>query len=92
MVAEYWYHVVHEMGENDCMKKDEHLLKVFRRNLYEFVLAVLEFLQHDFLGMIFDLIAGVFGTWHDRESMKEQEKSEEQKAGRIYEPDRKIKS
>jgi len=45
-----------------------------------------------FLGMIFDLIAGVFGTWHDRESMKEQEKSEEQKAGRIYEPDRKIKS
>ena len=59
------------------MKKDEHLLKAFGRNLYEFVWAVLKFLQHDFLGMIFDLIAGVFGTWHDRESMKEKGQSEE---------------
>ena len=47
--------------------------------ILEFVFAVLEFLQHDFLAMIFDLIAGVFGTWYDRESMKEKEKSEEQK-------------
>ena len=61
------------------MKRDEHLLKALWRNLCEFVFAVLEFLQHDFLAMIFDLIAGVFGTWYDRESMKEKEKSEEQK-------------
>ena len=53
------------------MKKDENLLKALWRNLHEFVWAVLEFLQHDFLAMIFDLIAGVFGTWYDRESMKE---------------------
>ena len=61
------------------MKKDENLLKALWRNLHEFVWAVLEFSQHDFLAMIFDLIAGVFGTWYDRESMKEKEKSEEQK-------------
>ncbi len=61
------------------MKKDENLLKALWRTWHEFVCAVLEFLQHDFLAMIFDLIAGVFGTWYDSESMKENEKSEEQK-------------
>ena len=70
---------MHEMEEINRMKKDENLLKALWRNLCEFVFAVLEFLQHDFLAMIFDLIAGVFGTWYDRESMKEKEKSEEQK-------------
>ena len=72
---------MHEMEEINRMKKDENLLKALWRNLCEFVFAVLEFLQHDFLAMIFDLIAGVFGTWYDRESMKEKEKSEEQKNG-----------
>ena len=74
---------MHEMEERDCMKKDEHLLKALWRNLHEFVWVVLEFSQKDFREMVISVIAGVFGTWHDRESMKEKEKSEEQKTDNV---------